>query len=89
MSIRIELNSDGFAALLTSSEVKSMIEGYTNDIKTRADAYISGDSEGFNAKVEQARKYKEGRWVGVVGTSDYATLIAESEQKALIKAVHG
>ena len=89
MITNIEFNPDGFAALLTSGEVKSLIEGHTNDIKARADAYIEGDSQGFNAKVEQAQKYSEGRWVGTVGTSDRATRIAASEHEALMKAVHG
>lgn len=79
------LNGSGFEALLSSSETKSMIEGYTNDIKERADAYITDGSEGFNANT---RKFGA-IWVGLVGTSDYATLVAESENKALTKAVNG
>lgn len=83
--IRLEFNSDGFAALLKSSEVQSMIEGHTDAIKQRADAYITGESQGFKGDT----KLMGTRWVGLVGTTDLATMIAESEQKALTKAVHG
>lgn len=84
MSIRIEFNSDGFSALLKSDETRSMIETHANAIKDRADAYING-GEGFNANT----KMMGTRWVGLVGTTDMETMIAESEQKALTKAVHG
>ena len=91
MSIeRIEFNSDGFAAFLKSDGVRSLIEGHTNAVKGRADAYIAGESQGFNSSVKEAHSPKYGgRWVGTVGTSDRATVIAESENKALTKAVHG
>lgn len=83
--IRIEFNSDGFAALLKSDEVKTMIETHTNEAKDRADSYISGETEGFRADT----KLMGTRWVGLVGTSDEQTMIAASEQKALEKAVNG
>ena len=81
----IEFNSDGFDALLGSDAVQEMIQGYTDEIKAKADAYIVGDSEGFKADVRTVGV----RPVGLVGTTDMATMIAESEQKALTKAVHG
>lgn len=81
---RIEFNSDGFAALLKSNEVRQMIEGHTNEVKQRADAYIVGESEGFRADVRMLNT----RSVGLVGTTDMATIIAASEQKALQKAVN-
>ncbi len=81
---RIEFNSDGFDALLGSDAVREMIQGHTDAVKERADAYIVGDSEGFNANV---RKFGV-RPVGLVGTTDRATMIAASEQKALQKAVN-
>lgn len=85
MSIRIEFNSDGFAALLKSDEVKGMIEGHTDAIKQKADNYVTGETAGFKGDV----KLMGTRWVGLVGTTDMATMIAESEQKALTKAVNG
>lgn len=81
---RIEFNSDGFNALLGSDAVREMIQGYTDEVKAKADAYIVGDSEGFNANVKKFGV----RPVGLVGTTDMATMIAASEQKALQKAVN-
>lgn len=83
--IRVEFNSDGFAALLKGSEVQQMIEGHTNEVKQRADGYITGDSEGFKGDT----KLMGTRWVGLVGTTDRASMVAESENKALEKAVNG
>ena len=82
--MRIEFNKDGFTALLKSNEVKELIESHTNAIKDRADSYITGESQGFNANVKLFS-----RWVGLVGTSDLNSMIAESEQKVLTKAVNG
>lgn len=82
--IRVEFSSEGFSALLKSEGVRSLIESHTNAIKERADGYISGESQGFNANTKLFN-----RWVGLVGTTDMATMIAESENKALTKAVHG
>lgn len=78
------LHGEGFDAYLKSDGVKALIESHTNATKERADSYITGESRGFNANVKLFN-----RWVGLVGTTDRATMIAESEQKALTKAVHG
>jgi len=87
--IRLVFNEDGFKALLGGDAMRAEIEAQTNAIKQRADANIAGESEGFNAKVEMGRSapYAD-RWVGIVGTSDYASEVAESENGALTKAVH-
>ena len=79
------LQGAGFKALLKSEEVEQMLKGHADAIKDRADAYIEGDSKGFNSHTT----LKPSRWIARVGTSDLATMIAESEEKALTKAVHG
>jgi len=87
--IRIEFNSDGFKQLLMSDETRSLISGHVDAIKARADANLNGaESQGFSARTIQSG-WGGGRWVGFVGTTDMATMIAESEDKALTKAVHG
>lgn len=83
--IRLEFNSAGFEALLKSNETQAMIRSHVDEVKGKADAYITGDSQGFSAKTQMAGT----RWIGIVGTTDLATMIAESEQKALEKAVNG
>ncbi len=90
MSVRLDfLHGEGFKQILQSEGTKAMISGHANAIKARADANLNGaESEGFNEKVIMGG-YGGGRWVGIVGTSDLATVIAESENKALTKAVHG
>lgn len=79
------LNGKGFEAILKSSETQQMLKGHADAIKGRADAFIEGESKGFNSRTT----LKGSRWIARVGTSDKATVIAESEQKALTKAVHG
>lgn len=81
----IEFNHDGFEALLKSNEVQQMLQEHADAIKGRADAYIVGESKGFNSRTT----LKPTRWIARVGTSDKATIIAASEQKALQKAVNG
>lgn len=81
----IEFNHDGFEALLKSNEVQQMLQEHADAIKGRADAFIEGESKGFNSRTT----LKPTRWIARVGTSDKATVIAASEQKALQKAVNG
>ena len=81
----IEFNHDGFEALLKSNEVQQMLQEHADAIKGRADAFIEGESKGFNSRTT----LKPTRWIARVGTSDKATIIAASEQKALQKAVNG
>ena len=83
--MRLEFNSAGFEAILKSSETEQMLKSHADAIKGRADAYIEGESRGFNSRTS----LKGSRWIARVGTSDMATVIAESEDKALEKAVHG
>lgn len=87
--MRIEFNKDGFRALLLSDETKALISGQVETIREKANANMGESaSEGFNGKTVQGN-YGGGRWMGFVGTSDLATMIAESEGKALTKAVSG
>ena len=86
--MRLEFNSDGFREILCGDGVHSLVDSTTEKIKAKADAGINGDSEGFRAS-SMLGNYGGGRWVGFVSTTDNATMIAESEGKALSKAVSG
>lgn len=89
MSVRLEFNSDGFREILTGSGVKELISGQVDAIRDRANANMGpAESEGFYGRTVMGG-FGGGRWVGFVGTTDMATMIAESEDKALTKAVHG
>lgn len=87
--IRIEFNPQGFHDLLCGEEVKNYVTEQTEGIRNRADSNMGGaDSEGFRSNVILGG-FGGGRWVGFVSTTDEATMIAESENQALTKAVFG
>ena len=85
--IRLEFNSDGFKEILCSDGVHELVDSATEKIKTKADAGIQGESEGFRALSFLGGS--AGRWVGIVRTTDKESMIAEAEGKALSKAVSG
>ena len=80
---RIKFISDGFKAILASDGVRKLVTEQTAAIKARADANISGKSVGYNMKIYPPG----GRWIGIVGTTDHASIVAEAEEKALSRAV--
>ena len=84
--VKIEFNSEGFKEILMSDGMKQCVESVAKDIKNRADANIGEESDGYSAKAWQG-SYGGGRWVASVTTTDRASILAESEQKALSKAV--
>ena len=84
--VDVEFISAGFKEILESEGVHDFLEQKANEIKSRADANIGDDSEGFKVTVMKGG-YGGGRWVAHVQTTDYATMVAESEHKALTKAV--
>lgn len=86
--LKLEFNSDGFKEILCSDGVHSLVDSTTEKIKAKADAGIQGQSEGFKAS-SMLGNYGGGRWVGFVSTTDRESMIAESEGKALSKAVSG
>ena len=82
-NIRIQFNSEGFRQILTSSGCHEVVQQVTNDICEKANANYNGD--GFVATT-QIGGYGGGRWIGFVSSSDKASTIAESEDKALTRA---
>lgn len=85
---RIEFNTDGFREILMGDGVKDAVESVTTDIQERANGNLTEESEGFRASVWQGG-FGGGRWIGTVSTTDLASKIAESEDKALSRAVIG
>lgn len=84
--IKLTFNSDGFKQIQTGSGVQSVVQSATENIQGKANANISGTSEGFSARVWQGN-YGGGRWIGSVSTTDTESQRAEAEDKALSKAV--
>ena len=87
MSVRIQFNSDGFREILQSEGVKALVENTANDIRSKANANLASESsEGYEVSVISGG-YGGGRRVGFVASSDAEAAAAESEYKALSKAI--
>lgn len=85
-TVRIEFNSDGFRALLESDGVQSLVSETADGIASRANANAGGD--GFVATTQRGG-YGGGRWIGFVKSTTKDAAIAESENKALTRAIQG
>ncbi len=85
--VEIEFISEGFEQILTGSGVQGVVTEQTNAICARANAANSRGGEGFQSNVKLTHAYRSNRYVGFVGTTDRASMIAESEDKALSGAV--
>lgn len=82
---KIQFVSAGFKEILNSPGVESIIRQHTEAIGERANANLHVESEGYKTKVFTGGG--QGRVVGVVYTTDHASMVAETEDKALSKAV--
>lgn len=80
-----EWNHGGFKGILNDSGVESMIRQQTEAVCARANANLHVESEGFGSHVYTGGG--QGRVVGVVFTTDYKSMVAEAEEKALSRAV--
>lgn len=84
--MNIKFNSDGFKQILCGDGVKQLVESTTDSIANNANANNLRGGEGFTADV-RIGNYGGGRWVGFVSTTDMKSRLAESEDKALSRAV--
>ena len=82
---KIEFVSAGFKGILNSPGVESLIRQHTDAVRDRANSNLHVESEGYLSKVFTGGE--QGRVVGVVYTSDHASMAAEAEEKALSRAV--
>ncbi len=86
--MKIEFKSEGFRAILNGGGVQGAVAAATENIQAKANANLHEESEGFSSHVWQGG-YGGGRWVGSVSTTDHASMVAETEDKALSRAVTG
>lgn len=86
MITNIQFNSDGFRQILTSDGCRELIQSVTEEIKDKADANNDRGGEGFASTVQMGN-YGGGRCVGYVSTTDKKSEQAESEDKALTRAL--
>ena len=82
---KIEFISAGFKGILNSPGVESMIRQHTEAVCNRANGNLHVESEGYESKIYTGSG--QGRVVGVVHTTDHASMAAETEEKALSRAV--
>ena len=83
---RIVFNSAGFRQILLSEGCHDLVQQTADEIKTRADANNTRGGEGFRSSTEVGN-YGGGRWVGFVSSTDRKSAAAESEDKALTRAI--
>ena len=79
--IRLKFNPQGFAQILNSQGCHDLVQSVAEDIAERANANSGLDS--FRATSVQAPT----RYIGFASTTDKASLKAESEDKALTRAI--
>ena len=78
--VRVELNSAGISALLNSPEVEALVKSEAQAIADRA-------GEGFKASSLKASS----RYIAFAMTTNHNSIVEESENKSLSRAVipHG
>ena len=84
--VRIVFKSEGFRLILLSDGCRDLVQSTTEEIKNKADANNTRGGDGFEAST-MVGGYGGGRWIGFVSTTDNASKIAESEDKALTRAI--
>ena len=84
--IKIKFISSGFKEILCSGEVHDLVSQAAERIQSRANANNTRGGDGFSADTWMGG-YGGGRWVATVSATDRAARIAESEDKALSRAV--
>lgn len=84
--VQIEYISAGFKAILESDGVKELVEDQAKAIADRANGNNDRGGSGFVAS-SKLGGYGGGRWVAFVSTTDKSSMLAESEDKALTRAI--
>lgn len=84
--IKIKFISSGFKEILCSGEVHDLVSQAAEQIQSRANANNTRGGDGFSADTWMGN-YGGGRWVSTVSAMDRQARIAESEDKALSRAV--
>lgn len=87
--IEIKYNPDGFEEILSSAGAQAVCEEAGSNIQSRANAYLNdSESTGFKMSSRIVTAYGSKRNMTFVYTTDRASIIAETENKALSKAVY-
>ena len=87
MAIQITWNHQGFEEILCCSGTMGVIKSVTDGIKSRANANNHRGGKGFKSGTRIGRAYGSNRCMGFVYSTDHKSAKAESEDKALTRAV--
>lgn len=85
----IEWNHAGFEALLCDEGTMALVQKQAERICNTANANNNRGGNGFESGTRLGRAYGSQRALGFVYTTDEKSRIAESEDKALSRAVSG
>lgn len=85
----IEWNHAGFEALLCDAGTMALVKEQTDRICNAANANNSRGGNGFESGTRLGKAYGSQRALGFVYSTDNKSAIAESEDKALSRAVSG
>ena len=83
----IEFISEGFEAILCCDETLNLVREQADRIRDTANANNTRGGDGFDSDARLGRAYGSQRALGFVYTTDEKSRIAESEDKALSRAV--
>lgn len=81
---RIVFNSEGFRQILLSEGTQKLVQETADTIRDQANANYDGDGFVSNTIIGG---YGGGRWIGFVKATDKESMIAESEDLALTRAI--
>lgn len=87
--IEIEWNHAGFEQILCASGTMTAVQSATDKIRANANANNRRGGHGFRSGVRLGKAFGSQRALGFVYSSDRQSAIAESEDKALSRAVSG
>lgn len=85
----IQWNHEGFEALLCDSGTMQLVQQQAERIRDAANANNSRGGKGFDSAARLGRAYGSQRALGFVYSTDRKSALAESEDKALSRAVSG
>ena len=85
----IEWNHAGFEALLCDEGTMALVQKQAERICNTANANNSRGGNGFESGTRLGRAYGSQRALGFVYSTDNKSALAESEDKALSRAVSG
>jgi hypothetical protein len=81
---KIEFIDAGFKAILATEETKNLVSEITDQIAVEANA--NGSCDGFRPRTIYGNRAH--RYIGFVTSTTNKSAVAESENKALTRAVH-